>query len=218
MNVSRTADSSNNTTYHIKKMKKIIDLCKKNGFVYQGSEIYGGLANSWDYGPLGTVLKENIKNAWLKHFVKRRTDMVQIDSSVILSPKVWKASGHEDSFADPLIECKKCHSRMRFDKLIEAKLEKNPNFKVPNNWAGDKTPLEDINIYLFHNVMDYMSISNYVGLTCQCGSADFSEAQYFNLMLSTRLGAVDDGSDNGKVYLRPETAQGIFINFQSSHG
>ncbi len=129
------------------EMSTLVTFAKTKGFVYQGSEIYGGLANSWDYGPLGAALKENIKNLWIKEFVQKRKDMVLLDAAIMMNPNVWVASGHVGSFSDPLMECLECHTRHRADKLIEEALEKDPNFPVPSNWAGDKTPLEDLNSY-----------------------------------------------------------------------
>jgi glycyl-tRNA synthetase len=129
------------------EMATLVTYAKTKGFVYQGSEIYGGLANSWDYGPLGTALKENIKNLWIKNFVQKRKDMVLLDAAIMMNPNVWVASGHVGSFSDPLMECRDCHTRHRADKLIEEALEKNADFPIPANWAGDKTPLEDLNTY-----------------------------------------------------------------------
>jgi len=151
-------------------MEKIISLCKRRGFVFPGSEIYGGLANSWDYGPLGVELKNNIKNIWWKKFVQQRDDMVGIDAALIMNTKVWKASGHEDTFSDPLVDCKKCHHRFRADQLEDAK-------KCPD-----------------------------------CGG-ELTESRQFNLMLKTFLGPTESEAD--KVYLRPETAQAIFVDFKN---
>lgn len=130
------------------EMSTLVTFAKTKGFVYQGSEIYGGLANSWDYGPLGALLKENIKNIWIKEFVQKRKDMVLLDAAIMMNPNTWVASGHVGSFSDPLMECKDCHTRHRADKLIEEALEKDASFPVPNNWAGDKTSLEDLNEYI----------------------------------------------------------------------
>lgn len=130
------------------EMSTLVSFAKTKGFVYQGSEIYGGLANSWDYGPLGILLKENIKNLWIREFVQKRRDMVLLDAAIMMNPSVWIASGHVGSFSDPLMECKDCHTRHRADKLIEEKLEKDSAFPVPQNWAGDKTSLEDLNNYI----------------------------------------------------------------------
>ncbi len=151
-------------------MEKIISLCKRRGFIFPGSEIYGGLANSWDYGPLGVELKNNIKQLWWKRFVTERDDMVGLDSSLLLNTKVWEASGHVATFSDPLVECKKCHNRYREDMIDSV-------------CPADKKTHE------------------------------FTEAKQFNLMLKTFLGPVEN--ENSTVYFRPETAQGIFINFKN---
>ncbi len=151
-------------------MDKIISLCKRRGFIFQGSEVYGGLAGTWDYGPLGVALKNNIKNSWWKKFVDGRSDMYGIDAAIIMNPEVWKASGHVDTFSDPLVECTKCKKRFREDQLKEA------------------------------------------GKCDDCG-AKVGEAKQFNMMFSTKIGAVEDSS--ALVYLRPETAQGIFVNFKN---
>lgn len=182
-------------------MQTLVTFAKTKGFVYQGSEIYGGLANSWDYGPLGILLKENIKNLWMKTFVQKRKDMVLLDAAILMNPNVWVASGHVGSFSDPLMECKECHTRHRADKLVEEALEKNPSFPVPKNWAGDKTALEDLNAY---NAEGHLACPN-------CGKKNWGEVKRFNLMLSTHQGVTEDAS--ALVYLRPETAQGIFVNF-----
>lgn len=130
------------------EMSALVSFAKTKGFVYQGSEIYGGLANSWDYGPLGILLKDNIKALWMREFVQKRRDMVALDAAIMMNPQTWVASGHVGSFSDPLMECKDCHTRHRADKLIEEALEKDSAFPVPNNWAGDKTALEDLNHYI----------------------------------------------------------------------
>lgn len=156
-------------------MQTLVTFAKAKGFVYQGSEIYGGLANSWDYGPLGILLKENIKNLWIKTFVQKRKDMVLLDAAILMNPNVWVASGHVGSFSDPLMECKECHTRHRADKLVEEALEKNPNFPVPKNWAGDKTALEDLNAY---NAEGHLACPN-------CGAKNWGEVKRFNLMLQT---------------------------------
>ncbi len=253
-------------------MKQLVDLAKTKGFVYQGSEIYGGLANSWDYGPLGSLLKENIKNLWIRNFVQKRKDMVLLDAAILMNPNVWVASGHVGGFSDPLMECKACHTRHRADKLIEELLEKSAkrllqelpvenafiqngnqagiammeyptttsevlrlspdeilgliskaksspdqNWRtygecleslrnqyhalLPNNWAGDKTPLEDLNAYMKEG---HIACPN-------CGAKNWADTQKFNLMLSTHQGVTEDSAS--LVYLRPETAQGIFVNF-----
>ena len=183
------------------EMSTLVTYAKIKGFVYQGSEIYGGLANSWDYGPLGAQLKENIKNLWIKEFVQKRKDMVLLDASIMMNPNVWVASGHVGSFSDPLMECRDCHTRHQADKLIEEALEKDPSFPVPTNWAGDKTPLEDLNVY---NKEGHLACPN-------CGKKNWGDVKRFNLMLSTSQGTTEDAT--ALVYLRPETAQGIFVNF-----
>lgn len=183
------------------EMKDIVELSKARWFVYPWSEIYGWLANSWDYGPYGSLLKENIKNLWIKEFVQKRDDMMLLDAWILMNPQVWVASGHVWSFSDPLVECKDCHTRHRADKLIEAKIESNPNCEVPNNWAWDKTPSEDLNAYAasWH-------------LECpNCKSKNFADVVRFNLMLKTQLWVNEDNSSLS--YLRPETAQWIFVDF-----
>lgn len=177
-------------------MDKLIALCKNRGFIFPGSEIYGGLANSWDYGPLGIELLNNVKNAWWTSFVSRSRLNVGLDSSILLNPKVWEASGHVSSFNDPLIDCKKCKTRYRADQLVEEHM-KDPNVSV-DGWS-------------FEQLKDYMDKN---GVKCtNCGASDFTEIRKFNMMLRTFLGAVDDSAT--EVFIRPETAQGIFINFKA---
>ena len=182
-------------------MQTLVTFAKTKGFVYQGSEIYGGLANSWDYGPLGILLKENIKNLWMKTFVQKRKDMVLLDAAIMMNPNVWVASGHVGSFSDPLMECRGCNTRHRADKLIEEALETDAKFPVPNNWAGDKTSLDDLNAYM---KLGHIACPN-------CGAKDWGDVKRFNLMLQTHQGTTEDALS--LVYLRPETAQGIFVNF-----
>ena len=167
------------------RVDAVVNLSKRRGFVFQSSEIYGGSRSAWDYGPLGVELKENVRRQWWQSMVRGRDDVVGLDSSVILAPQVWEASGHVATFTDPLTECKKCHKRWRADQLIEAYEEKHS--KSPENGLGD--------------------------ITCtNCGTkGDFTEPRDFNGMLRTTVGPVDDA---GAVhYLRPETAQGIFVNY-----
>lgn len=167
------------------KMEKIVSLCKRRGFVFQSSEIYGGTGSVYDYGPLGTELKNNIKTAWWQRFVTQRDDIVGLDSAIIQNPKVWEASGHLSSFTDPLVECKKCHNRYRYDHVEAA-----------NSKTKDLTPEESVMI--------------------KCpkgGEHEFTESKDFNLMFKTFIGPVEESSS--VAYLRPETAQGIFINFQN---
>ncbi|NDK09638.1 glycine--tRNA ligase [Candidatus Gracilibacteria bacterium] len=181
------------------EMKDIVNLCQNRGFVYPGSEIYGGLANSWDYGPYGSLLKENIKNLWLKEFVQKRMDTMLLDASLIMNPKVWEASGHVGGFADPLMDCKGCKTRHRADKLVDAKLKDGT--PEPSGYAGDKTESARLK-----EIIDELDI------TCpECGEKNFSEIKKFNLMLKTFLGVTEDGA--AQAYLRPETAQGQFVDF-----
>lgn len=175
-------------------MEKIVSLCKRRGFVFPGSEIYGGLANTWDYGPYGVELKNNIKKAWWKFFVQERDDMVGLDAAILMNPKVWEASGHVASFTDPLVDCKKCKTRHRGDKLLEEKLG-------VENVAGIK--LEDVQPRLMAEK-----------IACpECESVDWTEAKRFNLMFQTHQGVTED--KGAVIYLRPETAQGIFVNFKN---
>lgn len=176
------------------KLEKVVALCKRRGFVFSGSDIYGGLANTWDYGPYGSQLKQNVKNYWWKTFVIERDDIVGLDSSILMNPKVWEASGHVGSFSDPLMDCKNCKERIRGDKLIEEALGTEK--------AVGKTLKEISEIIKEHK------------LKCpKCGKSDFTEAREFNLMFKTHQGVVEEKS--AAVYLRPETAQGIFVNFKN---
>ena len=174
-------------------MQNIINLCKNRGFVFAGSEIYGGLANTWDYGPLGVELKNNVKREWWKFFVQENENSVGMDGGILMNPTVWKASGHVQSFTDPLMDCKSCKTRHRADKLIEAasKGTVSADFK-PNEWL-EQWIAE-------HNVK------------CpNCGKSDWTKIRQFNLMFKTNRGVVD--GDGDIIYLRPETAQNQFVNF-----
>ena len=154
-------------------MEKVVSLCKRRGFIFQSSEIYGGLASAWDYGPLGAELKRNVKSAWWKSAIHDRDDVVGLDTSILMHPQVWKASGHTDNFTDQVVDCKQCKKRFRPDQI------NGPNtMRCPS-----------------------------------CGGKEFTESRAFNLMLKTSLGAMEDSSS--VAYLRPETAQGIFVNFQN---
>ncbi len=175
-------------------LDQLVSLCKRRGFVFPGSDIYGGLANTWDYGPLGVELKNRIKKTWWKTFVHRRPDMVGLDASILMNPRVWEASGHVGSFTDPLVDCKKCHQRFRGDKLLEEKLG-------VESVAGIK--LTDVQPRLVKEKIPCPA----------CGSVDWTEAKQFNLMFKTHQGVVEE--DAALVYLRPETAQGIFVNFKN---
>jgi len=175
-------------------MEKIVSLCKRRGFIFPGSEIYGGLANTWDYGPYGVELKNNLKKIWWKTFIQDREDMVGLDASILMNPKVWEASGHIASFSDPLMDCKKCKERIRGDKLIEE--------RISIEAAVGKT-LKQIS-----------EIIQKEKLPCpKCGATDFTEARSFNLMFKTHQGVIEE--ESALVYMRPETAQGIFVNFKN---
>ncbi len=176
-------------------MEKLVSICKQYGFIFQGSEIYGGLSNSWDYGTLGVELKNNLKKAWWKKFIEERENIYGIDSAIIMNPEVWVASGHVGGFSDPLIDCKKCKSRHRADKLIE----QFTNGKE----TGDGWPNEKLEKFIEEN-----------DIKCpKCGSKDFTKIRQFNLLFETSIGVTEDTKN--KVYLRGETAQGIFVNFQN---
>jgi glycyl-tRNA synthetase len=180
-------------------MDQLVSLAKRRGFVYAGSEIYGGLANAWDYGPLGVELKNNIKQLWWKHFVQDRPDVVGLDSAILMNPRVWEASGHVGGFSDPLVDCRVCKTRHRADKLIEAHLEKQG--ADPAGAAALSLP--EMEAYIAEH-----------GLRCpDCGNADFTPVRQFNLMFKTHIGVTEDSAS--QVYLRPETAQGIFVNFKN---
>ena len=180
-----------------KTMEKLVALCKGRGFVYPGSEIYGGLANSWDYGPLGVELKNNVKRAWWKKFVQENPYNVGLDAAILMNPEVWVASGHVSTFNDPLIDCKACKMRHRADKLIEG-------------WCAENGR-DDVNVEAMTNE-ELVAFIRDNGVICPgCGKADFTDIRKFNLMFKTHQGVTEDSST--EVYLRPETAQGIFVNF-----
>ncbi len=182
-----------------KTMDQIVALCKGRGFVYPGSEIYGGLANSWDYGPLGVELKNNIKKAWWKKFVQENPYNVGLDSAILMNPQVWVASGHVTTFNDPLIDCKSCKMRHRADKLIE-------------DWCHETGDTET-NVEAMTNE-DMVAFIREKAIPCPgCGKSDFTDIRKFNLMFKTHQGVTEDNST--EVYLRPETAQGIFVNFKN---
>lgn len=176
-------------------MEEIVNYCKQYGFVYQGSEIYGGLANSWDYGPLGVLLKQNIKNAWWNKFITESVYNYGLDSAIIMNSKVWESSGHVTSFSDPLIDCKSCKSRYRADNLIED----CTNGEVNVEGLTDEELLEKL---------------KELDISCpKCGKKDFTDIRKFNLLFETHQGVTEDSKS--KVYLRGETAQGIFVNFKN---
>ena len=179
----------------IESMEKMVALCKNRGYIYPGSEIYGGLANTWDYGPLGVELKNNVKAAWRKKFIQENKYNVGLDAAIFMNPETWVATGHVGGFSDPLIDCKHCHTRHRADKLIE---DFTHGKETGDGWDNDK---------LYKYVVDNK-------IPCpNCGSSDFTEIRKFNLMYQTHQGVVEDAKT--VVYLRPETAQGIFVNFKT---
>ena len=181
-----------------KSMDTIVALAKGRGFVYPGSEIYGGLANSWDYGPLGVELKNNIKRAWLKKFVQECPYNVGLDSAILMNPETWVASGHLGGFSDPLMDCKSCKTRHRADKLIE-------DYVAENGLNDNPAAMSD------EEMMQYIKDK---GIACpNCGSRDFTDIRKFNLMFKTFQGVTEDSTST--LYLRPETAQGIFVNFKN---
>ena len=172
-------------------MEKIVNFCKQYGFIFQGSEIYGGLANTWDYGPLGAELKNNVKKAWVKKFIQEDVNNVGLDSAILMNPKTWEASGHLATFSDPLIDCRACKTRHRADKLVE-------DDGVAD--AGGMSNEELVAYIKEHNIK------------CpNCGKSDFTDIRQFNLMFKTFQGVTEEAKST--IYLRPETAQGIFANF-----
>jgi len=181
-----------------KTMEKVVALCKNRGFVYPGSEIYGGLANSWDFGPLGVEFKNNVKKAWWQKFVRECKYNVGLDSAIIMNPQVWVASGHVGGFSDPLMDCKQCKTRHRADKLIE-------------DWAAANDP--DFNPAGMSNEEMFSFIKDKKIVCPSCGSGDFTDIRKFNLMFKTFQGVTEDSAS--ELYLRPETAQGIFVNFKN---
>ncbi|PKM52372.1 MAG: glycine--tRNA ligase [Firmicutes bacterium HGW-Firmicutes-7] len=183
-----------------KTMEKVVALAKARGFVYPGSEIYGGLANTWDYGPLGVELKNNIKKAWWQKFVKESSYNVGVDCAILMNPQTWVASGHVGGFSDPLMDCKTCKERFRADQLIEEYLKENNQVaeEAVDSWPNEK-------------MKDFIDEK---GIACpSCSGKDFTDIRQFNLMFKTFQGVTEDAKNT--VYLRPETAQGIFVNFKN---
>ena len=175
-----------------KTMDKIIALCKNRGFIFAGSEIYGGLANTWDYGPLGSRLKNNVKDAWRKRFIQERRNSYEVDADILMNPRVWEASGHVASFADPLLDCKECKMRFRADNLID-------DFD-PEAHADGMTKEE---------MFDYIKAHH---IPCpNCGKHNFTDIREFNLMFQTFRGVTNDAKSI--IYLRPENAQGEYVNY-----
>ena len=182
-----------------KTMDKIVSLCKTRGYIFPGSEIYGGLANTWDYGPLGVEFKNNVKRAWWKKFVQESPYNVGMDAAILMNPQTWVASGHVGGFSDPLMDCKACKARFRADKLIEdyAATHGIDNIR-PDGWSNAQ-------------MEDYIKEQ---GIVCpECGKADFTSIRKFNLMFKTFQGVTEDSAS--EIFLRPETAQGIFVNFKN---
>ena len=174
------------------KMEELVNYCKQYGYIFQGSEIYGGLANTWDYGPLGSRLKNNIKDAWRKRFIQERPNAYEVDADILMYPRVWEASGHVESFADPLTDCKHCKTRHRADNLIN---------DYTNSSIGDKMSNEEL--------IEYIRTNN---VPCpKCGKCDFTDIRQFKLMFETFRGVVKDSKS--VVYLRPENAQGEYVNY-----
>ena len=179
-------------------MEKIVNLCKNRGYVYPGSEIYGGLSNTWDYGPLGVEFKNNIKKAWMKKFVQENKYNVGLDAAILMNPETWVASGHIGGFSDPLIDCKECKTRHRADKLIEDWMKEHDCIEVVDGWPDEK-------------MIQYINENHIV---CpECGKQNFTSIRKFNLMFKTYQGVTEDSKS--EIYLRPETAQGIFVNFKN---
>ena len=173
-------------------MEQLVNLCKQYGFIFQGSEIYGGLANTWDYGPLGSRLKNNIKDAWRKRFIQERPNAYEVDADILMHPQVWKASGHVDSFADPLTDCRECKTRHRADNLVN---------DYSNSSIGDAMTNEELINYINDNKVPCP----------KCGKTNFTEIRQFKLMFETHRGVTEDAKS--VVYLRPENAQGEYVNF-----
>lgn len=182
----------------IDSMDKLVSMCKNRGYIFPGSEIYGGLANTWDYGPLGVEFKNNVKKAWRKKFIQECQYNVGLDSAILMNPETWVASGHVGNFDDPLMDCKKCKARFRADQMIEGFLAERGEEVVVDGWENSKMEqfIEDNNI------------------PCpECGEHDFTSIRQFNMMFKTFQGVNEDTAN--QIYLRPETAQGIFVNFKS---
>ena len=183
----------------VESMEKIVALCKNRGYIYPGSEIYGGLSNTWDYGPLGVELKNNIKNAWRKKFIQECKYNVGLDAAILMNPETWVASGHIGGFSDPLIDCKECKTRHRADKLIEEWAHENGKDMIADGMSDKE-------------LIDYINNNK---IPCpKCGKTNFTDIRKFNLMFKTFQGVTEDTTS--QIYLRPETAQGIFVNFKNA--
>ena len=182
----------------VESMDKMVALCKSRGFIYPGSEIYGGLANSWDYGPLGIELKNNIKDAWRRKFIQEQKNVVGLDAAILMNPETWVASGHVGGFTDPLIDCKECKTRHRADKLIEEWAHDNGKDMIADGMSN-----EELVKFIEDNQIPCPN----------CGKTNFTDIRKFNLMYKTFQGVTEDKTS--EIYLRPETAQGIFVNFKN---
>ncbi|MFU0783346.1 MAG: glycine--tRNA ligase [Thermoanaerobacterium thermosaccharolyticum] len=179
-------------------MDKIVSLAKNRGFIFPGSEIYGGLANTWDYGPLGVEFKNNVKKVWWSKFIHENQYNVGIDCAILMNPETWVASGHVGGFSDPLMDCKECKSRFRADKLVEDYLKEQGQEAIVDGWSNDK-------------LKQFIEVNN---VPCPvCGAHNFTDIRKFNLMFKTFQGVTEDSKS--EIYLRPETAQGIFVNFKN---
>ena len=182
----------------LKSMDTLVSLCKNRGFIYPGSEIYGGLANTWDYGPLGNELKNNVKAAWRKKFIQEQPNIVGLDAAILMNPETWVASGHVGGFSDPLIDCKECKTRHRADKLIEEWAHNNGKDMIADGMSDEE-------------LIDFINKNK---IACpSCGKTNFTDIRKFNLMFKTFQGVTEDAKS--EIYLRPETAQGIFVNFKN---
>lgn len=182
----------------LKDMETIVRLCKSRGYVYPGSEIYGGLANTWDYGPLGVELKNNVKEAWRKKFIQENKNIVGLDAAILMNPETWVASGHVSGFSDPLLDCKECKTRHRADKLIESFAHDKGEDIVADGWIDEQ-------------MLNYINDNKIV---CpKCGKLNYTNIRKFNLMFKTFQGVTEDSTST--VFLRPETAQGIFVDFKN---
>ncbi len=182
----------------VESMEKIVNLCKARGYIYPGSEIYGGLANTWDYGPLGVELKNNVKKAWMKKFVQESKYNVGLDAAILMNPETWVASGHVGGFSDPLIDCKECKTRHRADKLIEEWAHENGKDMIADGMTDEE-------------MIKFLDDNN---ICCpNCGKHNFTSIRKFNLMFKTFQGVTEDSK--AEIFLRPETAQGIFVNFKN---
>ena len=182
----------------LENMEKMVALCKNRGYIYPGSEIYGGLSNTWDYGPLGVELKNNVKNAWRKKFIQENKYNVGLDAAILMNPETWVATGHVAGFSDPLIDCKECKTRHRADKLVEEWSHEQGKDVVADGWTDEQ-------------LVNYINDNK---ISCpNCGKTNFTSIRKFNLMFKTFQGVTEDSS--AQIYLRPETAQGIFVNFKN---